>query len=121
MKKLKLRALEISAGGMLTREQLRNVMGKGSIGANFIADSNGHSPICGSDCCVNNKCAPCPAGSGNGPDCRQTGCPSGWFCGGFAGGYACYAYCLYHFCWWNKNGKGDRKSTHLNSSHSNIS
>jgi len=90
MKKLKLKELEIRSGGMLTREQLRNVMGKGSIGANCIADVNGRSPICGSDCCVNSKCAACPVGSGPGPDCRQTGCPTGWHCGPFGGAYACY-------------------------------
>ena len=87
MKKLKLKALEISAGGMLTREQLRNVMGKGSIGA---VCGGGNGWVCGSDCCVNGYCAPCSGGSGGGPDCRQTGCPSGWRCGPFGGAYACY-------------------------------
>ena len=75
MKKLKLKAFEISAAGVLTRDQLRNVMGKGSIGANCYPDGP-NNPICGSDCCVNGHCAPGPCSGGTGNlDCRNTGCP----------------------------------------------
>ena len=67
MKKLKLKAFEISATKLLTREQLRNVMGKGSIGAYC---GGGNDWVCGSDCCVNGYCAVCPT------------CPPHYFYGG---------------------------------------
>lgn len=72
MKKLKFGALEIGATEVLTRAQLRNIMGKGSIGAYC---SGPNDPVCGNDICVNHKCA--PAGSGGYPisDCRITPCP----------------------------------------------
>ena len=71
MKKLKLKAFEISATGVLTREQLRNVMGKGSIGANCYPDGP-NNPICGNDYCTNGHCTATPP------------CPPGyWYGGGF--------------------------------------
>jgi hypothetical protein len=73
MKKLKLKAFELSATGVLTRDQLRNVMGKGSIGANCYPDGP-NNPICGSDICLNGHCAPAP------DNCTYNGCPWSYYC-----------------------------------------
>jgi hypothetical protein len=75
MKKLKLEALEMSAGGKLTREQLRNVVG-GSVGIYCLIDLD-----CGAGAptlykCVNNLCAATGTGPGHcysDSDCTRIG------------------------------------------------
>jgi len=66
MKKLKFKALEISGAALLTREQLRNVMGKGSVGQQCTSAPNAANTCGGNLICVDWHCAdpnnPCPTG-----------------------------------------------------------
>jgi hypothetical protein len=73
MQKLKLKALEISATGLLTRAELRNVMGKGSVGSQCSVSNQ--VAECGVDLiCLNGHCAPIP------DNCTYNGCPFGLYC-----------------------------------------
>ena len=77
MKKLQLEALEISAGGRLTRAQLRNVVG-GSVGTHCDRDidCNQYGVIC-----LNNVCTYTP---NSGLDCRTFQCPQFEYCDSYS-------------------------------------